>query len=105
MTDLRQSMACGLPPQRVTYGMRFCVLGPLEVWDGDRPVGLGGPQKRAVLALLLAQANQVVSVDRLIDQLWPGRAPGTARSLVQGCVTDLRRALRSGVDGALVTRA
>jgi DNA-binding SARP family transcriptional activator/tetratricopeptide (TPR) repeat protein len=73
--------------------VRFNLLGPLEVRDDGRPVPLGGPQQKAVLAVLLVHANQVVSAERLADQLWDGRPPPTARSLVQGCVAGLRRAL------------
>ncbi|MET8148898.1 BTAD domain-containing putative transcriptional regulator [Actinoplanes sp. NPDC049668] len=84
--------------------MRFRVLGPLEVWDGDRQVPLGGPQQHAVLAVLLVHAGQVVSVDRLAGQLWNHDPPPTARSLIQGCVAGLRRALRTGT-AELITRS
>ena len=80
------------------------MLGPLEVLDGDRPVPLGGPQQRAVLAVLLMHAGQVVSVDRLTDQLWADDPPPTARGLIQGCVAGLRRALGTGAT-ELVTQA
>jgi DNA-binding SARP family transcriptional activator len=87
--------------------MRFGILGPLEVWDGQRRVALGGPQQRALLAALLLQANRVVSVDRLVDRLWGEDPPAAARSLLQGCVAQLRRSLRAGGAGRppLVTRA
>jgi DNA-binding SARP family transcriptional activator/tetratricopeptide (TPR) repeat protein len=90
--------------ERLVCCVRFHILGPLEVWDGGRPVAVGGPQQRAVLALLLVYANQVVSADRLADHLWGEHAPPTARSLVQGCIAGLRRALRSGGDQWLLTR-
>jgi DNA-binding SARP family transcriptional activator len=86
-------------------GVRFLMLGPPEVWDGDRLVDLGGPQQRAVLALLLVQANHVVSTERIIAGLWADRPPVAARSLVQGCVAKLRRALRVGPEDPVVTRA
>jgi DNA-binding SARP family transcriptional activator len=53
--------------------MEFRILGPLEVVDADRPLALGGERQRALLALLallLTRANEVVSTDRLIDELW-----------------------------------
>src|SRR4051812_46576188 len=84
--------------------MHFEMLGPLTVRDGDRLVALGGPQQRAVLAVLLAHAGQVVSTDRLADQIWSGAAPPRARSLVQGCVAGLRRALGGDHADLLVTR-
>jgi DNA-binding SARP family transcriptional activator/tetratricopeptide (TPR) repeat protein len=80
-------------------GSRFRILGPLEVWDGDQPVVIAGVQPRAVLALLLLEANRVVSADRLIDGLWGERAAPNARLLLHGCVARLRRALRAGGGG------
>jgi DNA-binding SARP family transcriptional activator len=50
-------------------GVDFRILGPLEVHDGQRVLSLGGTRQRAVLAVLLLHANQVVSSDRLIDEL------------------------------------
>jgi DNA-binding SARP family transcriptional activator len=88
--------------------MRFGILGPLEAWDDDRQLALGGPQQRALLAVLLLHANRVVSVERLVDQLWGQRPPATARSLLQGCVAGLRRTLRSRAEPdwrPLLTRA
>src|SRR5688572_27906858 len=85
--------------------MRFDLLGPLEVHEGGRSLTIGGPQQYAVLAVLLLNANRVVSTDRLVDHLWGERPPPTARSLLQGCVAGLRRTLRVGRDGRLLTRA
>ena len=48
----------------------FRVLGPLEVSADDAPLALGGRQQRALLALLLLSANQVVARDRMVDALW-----------------------------------
>jgi DNA-binding SARP family transcriptional activator len=55
--------------------VEFWVLGPLEVRIDGRPLALGGPKQRALLALLLLNGNEVVSRDRLIDSLWGERAP------------------------------
>ncbi len=85
--------------------MRFRVLGPLEVWDNSRRVTVGGPQQRALLAVLLLNAGRVVSTDRLVDHLWGEQPPPTVRGLLQGCVAQLRRALRTGDHQPLVTRA
>ncbi|GAA2836332.1 BTAD domain-containing putative transcriptional regulator [Nonomuraea rubra] len=73
--------------------MEFRVLGPVEVWDGDRRLQLGGPKPRALLAALLLQAGQVVSVDRLVDLIWGECAPGTARGQIQTYVSALRQKL------------
>jgi SARP family transcriptional regulator, regulator of embCAB operon len=72
----------GLPsrtPLRYVPRVDFRVLGPFEVVGAEGSVPLGGPKQRAVLALLLARANEAVSLDALIDGLWdeePLRGPG-----------------------------
>jgi DNA-binding SARP family transcriptional activator len=73
--------------------MEFRVLGPLEVVEGGRPLVLGGPRQRALLALLLTRANEVVSTDRLIDDLWGAHTPSTAANTLQYHVSQLRKAL------------
>jgi DNA-binding SARP family transcriptional activator len=60
--------------------VEFRILGALEVLDGARPVEIAGSKRRAVLALLLLHANEVVRTERLVDDLWgerplPGRKP------------------------------
>ena len=55
--------------------VQFRILGSLEVVVDGRPLALGGAKQRAVLADLLIHANQVVSSDRLIEDLWGERAP------------------------------
>ena len=78
----------------MTAGIR--VLGPLEAEiDGTR-ADLGGPLQRAVLALLLMEHGRVVSVDRLIDQLWRGEPPPRAIASLQAYVSNLRRILEPG---------
>jgi DNA-binding SARP family transcriptional activator len=81
--------------------VQYRILGPLEVIGRNGPLPLGGPKQRALLALLLLRANEVVSADSLIDRLWGGEAPPTAAKVVQVQVWRLRKAL--GRD-ALVTR-
>jgi DNA-binding SARP family transcriptional activator/tetratricopeptide (TPR) repeat protein len=78
--------------------MEFRILGPVEVWDGAQRLDLGGPKPRALLAVLLLHANQVVSTDHLVDQLWGEAPPPTARSLVQVYVSRLRQALHCSRD-------
>jgi DNA-binding SARP family transcriptional activator/class 3 adenylate cyclase len=67
------------------------------------PVTLGGPRQRAVLAVLALHPNQVVSVDRLVDDLWGENPPQTAVHTVHVFVSRLRRALSTAGD-RLVTR-
>jgi len=73
--------------------MEFRILGALEVRDGDRRILLGAGKQRAVLALLLLHANEVVATERLIDELWGESPPRTARKAVQVYVVRLRKAL------------
>jgi YVTN family beta-propeller protein len=78
--------------------LRFNLLGPLEVVRDGSVVELGARKQRAVLALLLLDANRIVSTERLIDGLWGDAPPETARSALQVYVAGLRKAL--GEDGA-----
>jgi len=73
----------------------FRILGPLEAEEDGRLLTLGGAKHRALLALLLLHANEVVSRDRLIDELWGERAPETAGTALQGYVSGLRKTLGS----------
>jgi YVTN family beta-propeller protein len=73
--------------------MEFRILGPVEVWEDGHPVSLGGGKQRALLALLVLNANRVVSSDGLIDQLWNGQPPATAGTALQGHISSLRKAL------------
>jgi len=83
--------------------LEFRILGPLEVVGSAGPVHLGGPKQRATLAILLLNANRVVSIDRIADQLYAGRAPVTAATQVHRQISELRRVL--GPDARLETRS
>jgi DNA-binding SARP family transcriptional activator len=76
--------------------LRFRILGPLEVLDGDEPLALGGRNQRALLALLLLRANEPVSTERLVDQLWGENPPRTAKTSLQNTVAQLRKLLGPG---------
>ena len=78
--------------------LRFRLLGPLEAERRGITLELGPRKQRAVLALLLLEANRVVPTERLIDELWGDAPPETARSALQVYVAGLRKAL--GEDGA-----
>ena len=73
--------------------MEFRILGPLEVVEHGRALPLGGARQRTLLALLLTRANEVVSADRLIDELWGAQPPRTAANALQYHVSQLRKAL------------
>jgi len=73
--------------------LTFRILGPLEVREDGRELPIGSGRQRALLALLLVHANELVSADRLIEELWSGRPPASAPKALQGYVSQLRRAL------------
>ena len=81
--------------------IEFRLLGPLEVVDDGRPVAAGSPKQRALLAVLLLHRCEAVPSDRLIDELWGERPPASAIKIVQGYVSNLRKALG---DETLLTR-
>ncbi|MDP9285382.1 MAG: AfsR/SARP family transcriptional regulator [Actinomycetota bacterium] len=82
--------------------LEFRVLGPLEVVGEAGALRLGGPRQRATLAILLLQANRVVPVERLAEELYAGRPPVSAVTQVQRQISELRRVL-GGAD-AIETR-
>jgi YVTN family beta-propeller protein len=86
--------------------MDFRLLGPLEVWEDGRPLSLGGMKQRALLAILLLRANEVVSRDVLIDELWGERPPASAAHSLEAYVSRLRKTLHADRAGEpiLVTR-
>ena len=94
--------------------MQFRVLGPLEVEDGAHNLRLDGHQQRALLALLLLRANEVVPIDEIIEGLWGAESPASATKSVHALVSKLRRRLEGeaaddangerGENGVLLTR-
>jgi DNA-binding SARP family transcriptional activator/streptogramin lyase len=73
--------------------VEFRILGPLEVLEDGRPIALGRLKERVVLAVLLLHANEFVSRDRLIDELWGVAPPATARKAVNVYISKLRKTL------------
>jgi len=91
-------------------GLDFGILGPFRVMRAGAPIPLGGPQQRAVLALLLVNAEQVVPVARIADELWGERPPAGFATTIQTYIFHLRTAIEParprGAPGAvLVTEA
>jgi WD40 repeat protein/DNA-binding SARP family transcriptional activator len=88
--------------------MEFRILGPVEALHEGRVVPIRRGKQRALLAVLLLHANETLTTDRLIDELWGERPPGVATKNVQVHVSRLRRALANGAgngsDGIVVTR-
>jgi predicted ATPase/DNA-binding SARP family transcriptional activator len=88
--------------------MDFRILGPLEALDRGRDLAPAGSKRRALLALLLLHANETLTIDRLVDELWGEHPPATAARTLQAHVSRLRKALDAGAgNGAgelIVTR-
>ena len=85
--------------------MEFRILGPLEAAEAGRPLPLGGTRERALLAILLIHAGQVVSADRLIEELWGSDPPGHPANALQVVVSRVRKALQiQAGTSRLVTR-
>jgi DNA-binding SARP family transcriptional activator len=90
--------------------MDFNILGPIEAVEGGRPLALGGAKQRALLGMLVLHANEVVSSDRLIDELWAGDGRAEAIRSLQVAISRLRKALDAGPaagagNGTIVTRS
>lgn len=73
--------------------IQFRVLGPLEVTRDGVVLDFGGAKQRALLAALLVNSHRVVSVDELIEAVWPGEAPATAANTLQVYVSAIRKGL------------
>ncbi|MEV0610282.1 BTAD domain-containing putative transcriptional regulator [Polymorphospora rubra] len=81
------------------------LLGPVEISDGDTWRGIGSAKQRALLVMLALKANQVVSLDQLVTELWDENPPASATSLVAGYAWRLRRALGDRAGRILTTRS
>jgi DNA-binding SARP family transcriptional activator len=77
--------------------MEFCVLGPFEVRLDGRTIDIRGSKRRAVLALLVLHANEVVRAERLIDQIWGDARPANASAALQNHISRLRKDLGADV--------
>ncbi|HSQ38478.1 MAG TPA: BTAD domain-containing putative transcriptional regulator, partial [Acidimicrobiia bacterium] len=76
--------------------MQFRILGPLQVLAAGHPIDPGAPKQRALLAFLLIHANQVVSTDRILEEVWAGDPPPGGAKTLQVHISKLRKALASG---------
>jgi DNA-binding SARP family transcriptional activator len=73
--------------------LRFEILGPVRAWRGDRELDLGPGKQRAVLAVLLLNANRPVATSRIVDAVWGDGPPENGANVVQKYVAGLRRVL------------
>lgn len=78
---------------RSKSGLEFGVLGPLQVLADGRQLVIGRKGMRGLLAMLVLEANRVVPIDEIVDSLWADEPPATARTIVHGYVSRLRRML------------
>jgi predicted ATPase/DNA-binding SARP family transcriptional activator len=76
--------------------VEFRILGPVEVIDAGRALPIGGAKQRALLSLLLLHANEYVSADRLMEDLWGDEADEGAGTRLRVAITRLRKALDAG---------
>ena len=83
-----------------TYGLdvKFRVLGSMEYGDDESSTPLGGPKQRAVLAILISNAGNLVSADSLIDAIWGDDPPRSVRSSLHSYVSNLRVAIGGGIE-------
>lgn len=82
--------------------MECRLLGPLQVLAANRELALGGAKQRALFAILSLRANQVVSTDRLAEDLWAAARPQSAENVIQVYVSRLRKCIGAT---RIVTRA
>lgn len=82
----------------------FSVLGSLEVVGAEGPIAITAKRPQIVLMMLLLEANRVIPVERLIDAVWDGAPPNTARGQVQICVSMLRKIfVKNGIQASINT--
>jgi DNA-binding SARP family transcriptional activator/tetratricopeptide (TPR) repeat protein len=89
----------------IADAMTFRILGPMEVRGTSGTIRIPPGRQQVILASLLMEANQLVTMDHLVDALWEDDPPSTARTQVQICVSRLRKSLTSaGVDTPILSQ-
>lgn len=83
-------------PEENATNAAFRILGPIEVEGPAGAVHVPPGRQQVILALLLVEADHIVSTDHIVDVLWDDQPPDTARTQVQICVSRLRRTLSQG---------
>jgi DNA-binding SARP family transcriptional activator len=76
--------------------LEFRILGPLEALDGGHPLTVASGRERALLTLLVVHANEIVTTDRILDEIWGERPPDSGAKTVAFHVSRLRDALCPG---------
>jgi len=93
----RRAAARNANAQATLGRMEYGILGPLAAWQNGRELELGTPQQRALLAVFLLHAGELMSLERLAPALWGERPPATAVKVLQVNVSRLRQTLGDGV--------
>lgn len=83
--------------------MQFSVLGPLRIENDGAEVAVSAPRQRSLLAFFLVHPNEVLSADRILDQVWGEQAPSSGVKTLQYHISKLRDSLGDGA--TLVTRS
>ena len=73
------------------------ILGPLTATANGERLKISSARQRTVLALLALFPNRIVTVDTMVESIWPDRAPATARTQISICVAALRRLFAASV--------
>lgn len=79
--------------------IEFRLLGPVEVRTGDRLVDIGTPKQRAILAALLVDAGNALTLDTLVDRVWGQSPPVQARAVLYAHLSRIRHVLRKLSEG------
>ena len=86
-------------------GMLVHILGPLRVAVDGHDLPLGGRRTKTVLAVLALEANWVVPVDDLVDAVWGGAPPASARTQIRICISAMRRSSSTFCTLSMITAA
>ncbi|MGZ4184114.1 MAG: nSTAND1 domain-containing NTPase [Solirubrobacteraceae bacterium] len=89
---------------QATASVQFRILGPVTAYRDGESLALGGERQRALLAVLLVHANETVSTERLVEQLFGRSGSRSSTNAIQVAVSRLRRALGDGGGAMLLTR-
>jgi DNA-binding SARP family transcriptional activator/AcrR family transcriptional regulator len=78
--------------------VQFSLLGPVRAWRGLAELDMGPNQQRATLALLLVRANQLVSIQDMIELLWEQDPPGSSVNAIHKYIGSIRRLLEPDLE-------
>jgi len=78
--------------------VQFSLLGPVRAWRSPAELDIGSSRQRAILALLLVRANQLVSVGDMVELLWGQDPPGSAVNTIHKYIGAIRRLLEPGLE-------